>query len=96
MTAWRAPVDDLRAQIRYYFNPPDQAVFQPVQSTQQDAINAIVSATMQAYTLCARTSTSPVTTTQSTATPQRPDRSGSTPPTITPAALAGKPSRCPA
>jgi hypothetical protein len=41
-------LDDLRAQIKYYLNPPDQAVFQPVQS-QQDAIDSIVSATMQAY-----------------------------------------------
>jgi hypothetical protein len=42
-------VDDLRAQIKSYFSPPDQAVFQPQQS-QQDAISAIVNATMQAYT----------------------------------------------
>ena len=42
-------VDDLRAQIKYYLNPPDQAVFQPAQS-QQEAIAAIVNATMQAYT----------------------------------------------
>jgi uncharacterized protein YvpB len=42
--AWR--VDDLRTQIKYYFNPPDQAVFIP---TQQAAIDAIVSATMQAH-----------------------------------------------
>jgi hypothetical protein len=41
-------LDDLRAQIKYYLNPPDQAVFKPVQS-QQDAIDSIVSATMQAY-----------------------------------------------
>ena len=34
-------VDDLRAQIKYYLNPPDQAVFQPAQS-QQEAIDAIV------------------------------------------------------
>ncbi len=42
-------LDDLRAQIKYYLNPPDQAVFKPVQS-QQDAIDSIVNATMQAYT----------------------------------------------
>jgi tetratricopeptide (TPR) repeat protein len=42
-------VDDLRAQIKYHLNPPDQAVFQPAQS-QQEAIDAIVNATMQAYT----------------------------------------------
>jgi hypothetical protein len=42
--AWR--VDNLRAQIVYFFHPPEQAVFQP---TQQAAINAIVSATMKAH-----------------------------------------------
>jgi uncharacterized protein YvpB len=51
-------LDDLRAQIRYYFNPPDQAVFKPVQS-QQDAIQAIVSATMQAYTQAQTSSPTP-------------------------------------
>src|SRR5574337_474998 len=44
--AWR--LDDLRSRIKYFFNPPDRAVFQPVQS-QQQAIAVIVSATMQAY-----------------------------------------------
>lgn len=43
-------LDDLRAQIKYYLNPPDQAVFVPVQA-QADAIKSIVDATMQAYTL---------------------------------------------
>ena len=38
-------VDDLRTQVKYFFSPPDQAVFIP---TQQAAIDAIVSATMQA------------------------------------------------
>ena len=41
-------MDDLRTQIKYYFNPPDEAVFLP---TQQAAINAIVDATMQAHAL---------------------------------------------
>jgi Peptidase_C39 like family len=41
-------IDDLSAQINSYFHPPDQAVFQPQQS-QQNAISAIVNATMQAY-----------------------------------------------
>ena len=40
-------VDDLRAQIKYYLNPPEQAVFLP---TQQAAIEAIVNATMEAHT----------------------------------------------
>ena len=46
-------VDEVVGQIKYYINPPDQAVFQPQQSqqdaTQQGAIKAIVSATMQAF-----------------------------------------------
>ena len=44
--AWR--VDDLRGEIKYLFNPPEQAVFLP---TQEAAIQAIVSATMQAHAL---------------------------------------------
>ena len=73
-------LDDLIAQVRYYFNPPDKAVFQPAQS-QQDAINAVVSATMQAYTL-AQTST-PSTTLDPTST-----QAGPTPsPTVTPVPL---------
>jgi len=42
--AWR--VDDVRTRVKYFFNPPDQAIFQP---TQQAAIDAIVQATMQAF-----------------------------------------------
>jgi len=42
--AWR--VDEIRAQIRERFNPPGEALFLP---TQQAAIDAIVSATMQAH-----------------------------------------------
>jgi tetratricopeptide (TPR) repeat protein len=46
-------VDEIVGQIKYYFSPPEQAVFQPQQSqqdaTQQGAIKAIVNATMQAY-----------------------------------------------
>ena len=73
-------LDDLIAQVRYYFNPPDKAVFQPAQS-QQDAINAVVSATMQAYTL-AQTST-PASALDPTST-----QAGPTPsPTVTPLPL---------
>jgi tetratricopeptide (TPR) repeat protein len=73
-------LDDLIAQVRYYFNPPDRAVFQPVQS-QQDAINAIVSATMQAYSLV-QTPT-PATTIDPTSI-----QAGPTPsPTVTPVPL---------
>jgi len=76
-------LDDLRAQINYYFNPPDQAVFKPAQS-QQDAINAIVSATMQAYSLAQAPSSTPLT---ATAHPTS-TLTGPTPaPTITPAPL---------
>lgn len=38
-------LDDLRAQIKYFFNPPDRAVFQP---TQQASIAAAATATQQA------------------------------------------------
>ena len=41
-------VGEIVGQIKYYFSPPEQAVFQPQQS-QQDAIKAIVNATMQAF-----------------------------------------------
>ena len=68
-------MDDLRAQIKSYFSPPDQAVFQPQQS-QQDAISAIVNATMQAYTAAqtptptvVQTSGSPIATPTITPTP---------------------------
>lgn len=44
--AWR--VDNLRAEIRYYLNPPEEVVFVPQE--QQDQINAIVQATLQALT----------------------------------------------
>lgn len=46
--AWR--LDDLRGQIKYLFNPPEQSVFLP---TQEAAIEAIVNATMQAHALAA-------------------------------------------
>ncbi len=42
--AWR--VDELRAQIKYYFNPPDEAVFQPQEQT---LLATVVAQTMQAY-----------------------------------------------
>jgi hypothetical protein len=42
--AWR--VDDARTRLKYFFNPPAEAAFLP---TQQAAIEAIVSATMQAH-----------------------------------------------
>jgi hypothetical protein len=52
--AWR--VDDLRGQIKYLFNPPEQVVFLP---TQEAAIEAIVSATMQAHALAQTPSAGP-------------------------------------
>jgi hypothetical protein len=52
--AWR--LDDLRTQVKYFFNPPDEAVFLP---TQQAAIDAIVSATMQAHALIETPSATP-------------------------------------
>jgi tetratricopeptide (TPR) repeat protein len=42
--AWR--IDSLRTKITYYFNPPDEAVFQP---TEQAMLETIVAQTMQAY-----------------------------------------------
>ena len=42
--AWR--VDEWRTNLHYYFNPPDQAVFQP---SQQSQLATIVAATMQMY-----------------------------------------------
>jgi tetratricopeptide (TPR) repeat protein len=49
-------IEDARTQIKYYFNPPDQAVFLP---TQQAAIEAIVSATMQAHATAEAASKTP-------------------------------------
>jgi len=63
--AWR--IDNLRTGIKYYFDPPEKAIFQP---TEQALIKTIVRATMQAYQ---KTPTSiPVTATRPpalTATP---------------------------
>lgn len=49
-------ITDLRGQVKYYFNPPDQALFLP---TQQAAIDAIVKSTMQAYVLAQTPSATP-------------------------------------
>jgi uncharacterized protein YvpB len=42
--AWR--VDELRSKIVYFFNPPDEAIFQP---SEQSMLGTIVAQTMQAY-----------------------------------------------
>ncbi len=42
--AWR--IDSLRTRIAYFFNPPEEAVFQP---TEQAMLETIVAQTMQAY-----------------------------------------------
>lgn len=42
--AWR--VENLRSQVYYFFNPPDEAVFQP---SEQTMLATIVASTMQAY-----------------------------------------------
>jgi tetratricopeptide (TPR) repeat protein len=75
--AWR--LDDARTQIKYFFNPPDEAIFLP---TQQAAIDAIVSATMQAH----------ATAEAATPTPRlTPTRVGPTArPTATPTPLPAK------
>ncbi|HEX8992373.1 MAG TPA: hypothetical protein VF784_11905, partial [Anaerolineales bacterium] len=45
-------IDDLRTQIKYIINPPQDAVFLPTQqAAQQAAIDSIVSATMEAHAL---------------------------------------------
>jgi hypothetical protein len=71
--SWR--IDSMRTKIIYYFNPPDQAVFQP---TEQSILETIVAQTMQAYQ-----PTATLTPTK-TATP-RPGPSVT--PTITPTPL---------
>lgn len=69
-------LDDLRTQIKYALNPPDQAIFLP---TQQAAIDAIVKATMQAHSTAEAAAQTP----RATSTPP-----GSTArPTVTPTAL---------
>jgi len=52
--AWR--VDDMRTRVKYFFSPPDQAIFQP---TQQAAIDAIVQSTMQAFSAAQTVSATP-------------------------------------
>jgi hypothetical protein len=75
--AWR--LDDARTQIKYFFNPPDQAIFLP---TQQAAIDAIVSATMQAHATSEAAAQTPSAT---------PSRIGPTArPTVTPTPLPAK------
>ncbi len=69
-------VDDIRTQIKYAFNPPDQAIFLP---TQQAAIDAIVSATMQAHSAQAAASATPAVRTPSPGPTSKP--------TLTPTAL---------
>lgn len=72
--AWR--VDDLRTQIKYFFNPPGQAVFQP---NQQIDFDTILATTRAEYRL--------TLTPQATGTPV-PTRAGPTlTPTITPTPL---------
>ena len=76
--AWR--MDNFYAQIVAYFNPPEQAVFQP---SQQAAIDAIVEATMKAYDAVKTPSVTP--------TPLPPTAVGPTStPTLTPTAIPAK------
>ncbi len=70
--AWR--VDTLRTQIKYYFNPPEQAIFQPAQQVQVDTI---VQLTMQALQ----------STPTETATPLPTSPGPTVTPTITPTPL---------
>ena len=54
---WR--VDNFLAQVRYFFKPPEQAVFQP---TQQAQIDWMVTATLQALTPTVTPASTPVPT----------------------------------
>lgn len=71
---------DLQIQIKYYFHPPDQAVFLP---TQQAAIDAIVNATMRAHATAAAASP----TLRPAATPAGPTAAPTVSPTPLPAAV---------
>ena len=73
-------VDDARSQIKYFFNPPQEAIFLP---TQEAAIEAIVAATMQAHALAQTPSATPKTALTSTGPTALP--------TLTPAAVASRP-----
>ncbi|HTP02017.1 MAG TPA: C39 family peptidase [Anaerolineales bacterium] len=73
-------LDDFRQQVKYAVNPPQNAVFLP---TQQAAIDAIVSATMQAHALAQTPS----------ATPNAPSTGSASSPKSTP---APKPTALPA
>lgn len=84
--AWR--VAEWRAEIFYYFNPPEQAVFVPVD--QQVQIESIVQATIQSFLLTGPTSTPTPTATPLQATPTPGPTSTPEPsptPTLTPTPL---------
>ncbi len=58
--AWR--IENLRTRIVYYFNPPDEAVFQP---SEQSLLATIVAQTMQAYQTPLPPTGTPISPTQS-------------------------------
>jgi len=60
---WR--IDDLRARVKYYFNPPEQALFLP---TQQSQVDSMVTATLRALETPTPTAT-PLPSDLPTATP---------------------------
>ncbi|HEX2697029.1 MAG TPA: C39 family peptidase [Anaerolineales bacterium] len=62
-------IDDLRAQVKAFLNPPDKAVFVPAQQAQQDAIATVVQATMQASAAQTQTAMPVVTSTSAGPTP---------------------------
>lgn len=72
--AWR--LDDLRAQIKFFFNPPNQVVFQP---TQQVDFESILATTRAEYSL--------TLTPQATGTPVPTQMGATLTPTITPTPL---------
>ncbi len=76
-------LDDLRTQTKYFFDPPQDAVFLP---TQQAAIEAIVSATMEAHALAQTPSITPKGA--STRTAANPSSTASATPTPLPSSVS--------
>ena len=77
-------LDDLRQQLKYRFDPPEAAAFQPTQQAAQEAaIEAIVNATMQAHLLAQTPSAAPA----ASVTPGGPTAAPATPAAPLPASV---------
>jgi hypothetical protein len=79
--SWR--VANLRTQIRYAINPPEEAVFVP-QEGQQELMESIVQATLRALTPTVTPTSAPTNTLQATQPGPTPTASPSPVPTLTP------------